>query len=88
MRNAGIVRNIDELGRIVVPKEMRRRLGIQNTDPVEIFADDEKIVIMKFSSRCVFCGKEEETIDFKGKKICPECIKELADPQGYQYTLL
>ena len=77
MKSTGIVRNIDELGRIVIPKEIRQRLGIANTDPVEIFVDGEKIILTKYTPVCHFCGAAEETIDFKEKKICLSCAREL-----------
>lgn len=78
MKSTGIVRCIDELGRVVVPKEIRTQLGIANTDPVEIFMEGEKIIITKYRSICHFCGETEGLIDFKEKKICQSCIKELA----------
>ena len=77
MKSTGIVRNIDELGRIVVPKEIRQRLGIANTDPVEIFVEDDKIILTKYTPVCHFCGSSEEIVGFKGKNICSVCIKEI-----------
>ncbi len=78
MKSTGIVRNIDELGRIVVPKEIRKKLGIANNDPVEIYVEGEKILIMKYHPVCHFCGATEEIIDFKGKVVCRTCIEELS----------
>ena len=78
MKSTGIVRNIDELGRIVVPKEIRHRLGIANTDPVEIFVEDNKIILTKYTPVCHFCGSSEEIVSFKGKSICSTCINEIA----------
>ncbi len=77
MKNKGIIRNIDELGRVVVPKEMRKMLGINNSDPVEIFAEEDSIILKKFRDDCIFCGSEEELSGFKGKKICKKCLAEL-----------
>ncbi len=77
MKSTGIVRNIDELGRVVVPKELRRKLGIANSDPVEIFAEGERIIIMKYHPACHFCGSIDENVDFKGKLVCKNCIEEL-----------
>ncbi len=74
MKSTGIVRNIDELGRIVVPKEIRRKLGIENNDPVEIYIEGERILIMKYHPACHFCGKTEDIAEFKGKLVCRECI--------------
>ena len=78
MKSTGIVRNIDELGRIVVPKEIRQRMGIANTDPVEIYVDGDKIILKKFSPACHFCGSTESVIDYKGKNICSACVSELS----------
>ncbi len=77
MKSTGIVRNIDELGRIVIPKELRKKLGIENTDPVEIFAEGEKIIIMKYRPACHFCGSTNRIHDFKGKVVCSGCIEDM-----------
>ena len=77
MKETGIVRNIDELGRLVVPKEMRKKLGIANTDPVEFFVEEDKIILKKYLPVCHFCGASEGIKEFKGKNICRECIAEI-----------
>lgn len=77
MKSTGIVRNIDELGRIVIPKEIRKKLGIEKNDPVEIFVDGETVILSKYHPVCHFCGKTENISDFKGKTICGDCIAEL-----------
>ncbi len=77
MKSTGIVRNIDELGRIVVPKELRKKLGIANTDPVEIYVEDNKIILTKYISVCHFCGSSEGLTEYKDKNICARCISEL-----------
>ncbi len=77
MKSTGIVRNIDELGRIVVPKEIRERLGIASNDPVEIFMEEDRIILKKYFPVCHFCGSEEDILTFKSKNICQRCIKEL-----------
>ena len=79
MKSTGIVRNIDELGRVVVPKELRKKLGIANTDPVEIYVEEDKIILKKYIPVCHFCGSTEGLQDFKEKKICSSCIKELSE---------
>ena len=76
MKSTGIIRNIDELGRLVVPKEMRTNLDIKCNDPVEIFVEGDKIILRKFEPNCVFCGKTAAK-EFKGKKVCASCIEEL-----------
>ena len=77
MKATGIVRHIDELGRIVVPKEIRKKLGIANTDPVEIYVEGDKIILTKFHPACHFCGSTENVTDFKSKKICASCIADI-----------
>ena len=77
MKSTGIVRNIDELGRIVVPKELRKQLGIANTDPVEIYMEEDKIIIKKYVPVCHFCGKTHGIVMFKEKNICADCIAEI-----------
>lgn len=79
MKSTGIVRNIDELGRVVVPKELRRKLGIANTDPVEIYCEEDKIILKKYIPVCHFCGSTEGLTEYREKNICSSCIKELAE---------
>ncbi len=74
MKSTGIVRNVDELGRIVIPKEMRKKMDIANNDPVEIYVDGDKIILTKYQPSCVFCGSVVAISDFHGKKICKDCI--------------
>ncbi len=78
MKSTGIVRHIDELGRMVVPKELRKMLGISNTDPVEIYVEEDKIILKKYHPVCHFCGSSEGIFEFKEKNICSACVKELA----------
>lgn len=77
MRATGIVRKVDELGRIVIPIELRRTMDIDLRDAVEIFVDGDKIVLKKKKEACVFCGKTDELETVKGKAVCKSCIKEL-----------
>ena len=77
MKSTGIVRNVDELGRIVVPKEMRKKMGIANSDPVEIYVEGDKIILTKYTPSCHFCASEENVTEFKGKKICRACLDEI-----------
>ncbi len=74
MKISGIVRNVDELGRIVIPKEMRKRLDIQCGDPVEILIEGDRITLKKYFPSCIFCQGTEELTSFDGKKICKACI--------------
>ncbi|WP_044973413.1 AbrB/MazE/SpoVT family DNA-binding domain-containing protein [Ruminococcus sp. HUN007] len=77
MKSTGIVRKIDELGRIVLPKELRRTLGLNDRESVEIYVDQDAIILKKFKSTCVLCGDNEDLLDFKGKSICQKCMNEL-----------
>lgn len=80
MKATGIVRKIDELGRIVLPIELRRTLGLEEKDPLEIFVDDNgTIVLKKYEPACIFCGDARNAINFKGKIICANCIKEMTN---------
>ena len=79
MKSTGIVRNIDELGRVVVPKEIRKKLGIASTDPVEIYVEGDKIILTKYLPVCHFCGSYDGLTDLKGKNICSSCINELKE---------
>lgn len=77
MKSIGIVRKVDELGRIVIPMELRRTLGIAEKDAVEIFVDGEQIVMKKYNLSCIFCGEARNVISYKGKNICKNCFKEI-----------
>ena len=74
---SGIVRRVDQLGRIVLPIELRRNMNIAEKDSLEIFVDQNKIVLKKYEPACIFCGNAKNVFVFKGKNICPECVEEL-----------
>lgn len=75
MKSTGIVRKVDELGRIVLPIELRRTLGIEEKDRIEIFVDGESIILRKYQPACIFCDNAKDIITYKGKNICPDCIR-------------
>lgn len=77
MKAIGVVRKVDELGRIVIPVELRRNLGIEILDSAEFFIDGDAIVLKKYSPGCVFCGQAKDVINYKGKRICSKCKKGL-----------
>lgn len=79
MKSTGIVRKIDDLGRIVLPKELRRTLGIDDKDPLEIFIEDNTIILKKYQPACMFCGNARDVSTFKGKNICPTCAAEIGE---------
>lgn len=75
MKSTSIVRKVDELGRIVLPIELRRTLGIEEKDRIEIFVDGESIILRKYQPACIFCDNAKDIINYKGKNICPDCIR-------------
>ncbi|GIO39713.1 MULTISPECIES: AbrB/MazE/SpoVT family DNA-binding domain-containing protein [Paenibacillus] len=80
MKSTGIVRKVDELGRVVIPIELRRTLGIGEKDALEIYVDGERIMLKKYEPACIFCGNAENVTYFKGKIVCHECITQLPTP--------
>lgn len=77
MKSTGIVRKVDELGRVVIPIELRRNLDIKVKDALEIFVDGEHIILKKYAPACIFCGQTKDVSTYKGKNICPACLKDL-----------
>ncbi len=77
MKSTGIVRKVDELGRIVLPIELRRTLDINIKDPLEIFVDGNQVILQKYEPACIFCNNASNVFVFKGKNICKNCIKEM-----------
>jgi transcriptional pleiotropic regulator of transition state genes len=77
MKSLGTVRKIDELGRIVLPIETRRRLNLEPKDPVEIFVEKDRVVIKKYEPACIFCGEMNDIVDFKDRRICKKCLAEI-----------
>ena len=77
LKSTGIVRKVDELGRVVIPIELRRTLGISEKDALEIYVDGERIILKKYEPACIFCGNAEQVFHFKGKIICKECLNEM-----------
>ena len=79
MTSTGIVRKVDELGRIVLPIEMRRTLDIGEKDALEIYVEGSSVILKKYKPSCVFCDATKDITVFKGKNICPKCLKELKE---------
>lgn len=78
MKATGIVRKIDDLGRIVLPKELRETMNIDKKDPMEIYVEGNgTIVLKKYQPACIFCGNAEDTLEYEGKVICSECINKI-----------
>ena len=77
MKSTGVVRRVDDLGRIVIPIELRRTLDIDIKDALEIYTEGELIILKKYEPACIFCGDARDVINYKGKNICNGCLKEL-----------
>ena len=79
MKATGIVRKVDELGRVVIPIELRRTLSIAERDALEIYTDEDRIVLRKYepTCTCVFCGRADDVIPFKGRNVCKKCAMDM-----------
>ena len=77
MKSTGIIRKVDELGRIVLPIELRRTMDIEERDRVEIYLEGDLIIVRKFEQTCLFCGTARNLIAFKEKSACRDCIRVL-----------
>lgn len=78
MKSTGVVRPVDRMGRVVIPKEIRNQLGIENdVDSFEIYTEDDKVILKKFVPSCVFCQSSENIIEFSGYNVCSSCIDKL-----------
>ncbi|MEG0873491.1 MAG: AbrB/MazE/SpoVT family DNA-binding domain-containing protein [Clostridia bacterium] len=78
MKSTGIVRKVDELGRIVLPSELRKNIGIEVKDPLEIYVSGESVILKKYLPCCVFCGEANKVKMFKGKNVCTTCLKQIS----------
>ena len=74
MKSTGIVRRIDKLGRVVLPKELRKVFSIGDKDPIEMFTTDNSIVLKKYEASCIFCDSQDELVKYKDKNICKKCM--------------
>lgn len=79
MKSTGIVRKIDDLGRIVLPIELRRVLDIDKDASLEIYVDNESIILKKYQPACIFCGNAEEIVNFQGRNVCGECRRAMGN---------
>jgi transcriptional pleiotropic regulator of transition state genes len=77
MKTTGIVRQMDSLGRIVLPIELRRTLDIAQKDSLEIYVEGDQIILKKYEKTCMFCDNIKDVVDYKGKNICPNCLEEM-----------
>ena len=79
MKSTGIVRRVDELGRVVIPIELRNKFGIAEKDPIEIYVDGSNIILKKFESNCIFCGNSKKFVEYKGKLVCDKCLEKISE---------
>lgn len=86
MKATGILRRIDDLGRVVIPKELRRMFGIAEGDPIEFYTEGDKIIISRYAPGCFICGEQRPTKlkEFQSKQICTDCIKTVVDHYNQQ----
>lgn len=79
-KSTSVMRKVDQLGRVVIPKELRKNFDIEdNKDLLEIYVEGDKIILKKFAPGCIFCGQDGTVFEYKEKLICPNCIKEIRD---------
>lgn len=77
MKSTGVIRKLDDLGRIVIPIELRRTMDIGLRDTLEIFVEDDKIILKKYHPACIFCNDARDVVSYKDKLICKRCLEEL-----------
>ena len=83
MKSTGIIRKVDDLGRIVLPIESRRTLDIAERDELEIYMENDRIILQKFEPACVFCGSSRSLISYRRKNVCQDCVRKMND---YRYV--
>ena len=79
MKSTGIIRKVDDLGRIVLPIELRRTLDIAERDELEIYMENDRIILQKYEPACIFCGSGAKLISYNGKNVCRQCIRNMSE---------
>lgn len=79
MKSTGIIRKVDDLGRIVLPIELRRMLDIAERDELEIYVEKDRIILCKHETACVFCGNVRDLVEYSSKNVCRDCIAKLVN---------
>lgn len=77
MKSTGIIRRVDELGRVVIPIEIRNQFNLVEKDPIEIYVDGSSIILKKYEPNCIFCGTTDNLVEYKDKLVCDNCSKQL-----------
>ena len=78
MKSTGIVRRLDELGRVVIPIEIRNQFNIVEKDPIEIYVEGSNIILKKFEQNCIFCGKTQDLLPYNDKLVCKKCANKIS----------
>lgn len=78
MKSTGIIRKVDDLGRIVLPIELRRMLDIAERDELEIYIENDHIILQKFEPACIFCGSSRALVSYREKNVCQDCIQKMS----------
>ena len=78
MKSTGVIRRVDELGRVVIPIEIRTQFGIDEKDPVEIYVEGSSIILKKYEQSCIFCSSTKKLLEFEGKIICKKCANNIS----------
>ena len=79
MKSTGIIRKVDDLGRIVLPIELRRVLDISERDELEIYMENDRIILQKFEPACLFCSSSRSLVSYRRKNVCQECVRKLTE---------
>ena len=77
IKSTGIIRRVDELGRVVIPIELRNKFGIIEKDPIEIFVDGSSIILRKYEPNCSFCGSSKNWLEYNEKLVCKKCADKI-----------
>ena len=78
MKSTGIIRRVDELGRVVIPIEIRNKFQIAEKDPIEIYVEGSSIILKKFEPNCIFCGSTKDLVEYKDRLVCSKCAENLS----------
>jgi len=78
MKPAGFLCKVDKLGRIVIPKPLRTKFNLNTDDTIELFTEPDAIVMKKYAMSCIFCGSDDDLVEFMGKAVCANCLKKLS----------
>ena len=84
IKSTGFTRKVDELGRIVLPMELRNKLGIMDKEQIEILVDGSSIILRKYNPNCIFCGNSKDLLSYNNKLVCSKCKSKIANLEDHQ----